>query len=90
LVLFPLSFNKCNKLNEYFYNYFLIIPMIPSDNFFYNCGVIKKKNLYYIFVILLVSLKKLIIVSLLYYNLKTTNIYIFSFHQYQNFIKRHF
>jgi len=33
---FPLSFKKCNKLNEYIYTYFFIIPIIPFNNFFYN------------------------------------------------------
>ena len=61
ICFFSLSFKKCNKLNEYIYTYFFIIPIIPLNNFFYNkivVGVIKKKNLDYIFfVILLVSLK---------------------------------
>jgi len=33
---FSLSFKKCNKLDEYIYTYFFVIPIIPSNNFFYN------------------------------------------------------
>ena len=35
-VFFPLSFKKCNKLDEYIYIYFFIIPIIPLNNFLYN------------------------------------------------------
>jgi len=52
-VFFPLSFRKYNKLDEYIYSYFFIIPIIPLNNFFYNkdCYVIKKSNkhLYFYF-----------------------------------------
>jgi len=43
-VFLPLSFKKCNKLDECIYTYFFIIPIIPLNNFFYNktvVGVIK-------------------------------------------------
>jgi len=43
----PLSFKKCNKLDEYIYTYFFIIPIIPLNNFFYNkdcCWCHKKKE----------------------------------------------
>jgi len=30
---FPLSFKKYNKLDEYIYTYFFIIPIIPLNNF---------------------------------------------------------
>ena len=44
-VYFPLSFRKCNKLEEYIYIYFFIIPIIPLNNFYQIVvGVIKKKN----------------------------------------------
>jgi len=46
-IFFPLSFKMCNKLDEYIYTYFFIIPIIPLNNFFYNKGCC-----------LLVSLKK--------------------------------
>ena len=36
LVYFSLSFKKCNKLDEYIYTYFFIIPIIPLKNFFCN------------------------------------------------------
>jgi len=42
---FPLSFKKCNKLDEYIYTYFFIIPIIPLKNFYIikiYIGVIKK------------------------------------------------
>ena len=45
-VFLPLLFKKCNKLYEYIYTYFFIIPIIPLNNFFYNkivVGVIKKR-----------------------------------------------
>jgi len=75
-VFFSLSFKKCNKLDEYIYTYFFIIPIIPLNNFFYNkiVGVIKK-NLDYI--LLSLSLKYIIMVGLNFYNLKAINIYIF-------------
>ena len=44
-VFFPLSFKKCNKLAEYIYTYFFIIPIISLNNFLYDkivVGVIKK------------------------------------------------
>jgi len=60
-IFFLLSFKKCNKLDEYIYIYFFIIPIIPSIIFSITkiiVGFIKKKNLDYIFfVTLLVSLK---------------------------------
>jgi len=31
--VFSLSFKKCNKLYEYIYTYFFIIPIIPLNNF---------------------------------------------------------
>jgi len=37
IYIFPLSFKKRNKLDEYIYTYFFImIPIIPLNNFFYN------------------------------------------------------
>ena len=45
-VFLPLSFKKCNKLDEYIYTYFFIFSIIPLNNFFYNkiiVGVIKKR-----------------------------------------------
>jgi len=58
---FTLLVKKCNKLDEYIYTYFFIIPIIPLNNFFYNkiVGVIEKS------------------VTLIFYSLKETNIYIF-------------
>ena len=44
---FPLSFKKCNKLDEYVYSYFFIIPIIPLNNSFIIkivVGVIKQKE----------------------------------------------
>ena len=35
-IFFPLSFKKCNKLDEYIYTYFFIISLISLNNFFYN------------------------------------------------------
>ena len=35
-VFFLLSFKKCNKLDEYIYTYFFIIPMISLNKFLYN------------------------------------------------------
>jgi len=46
----PLSFKKCNKLDEYIYTYFFIISIILLNNFLYNkivVGVIKKNRLYF-------------------------------------------
>jgi len=39
-VFFPVTFKKYNKLDEYIYTYFFIIPIILLNNFFYNkdCG----------------------------------------------------
>ena len=51
-VFSPLSFKKYNKLDEYIYTYFFIIPIIPLNNFLYNkdcCYVIKKNNKYLYF-----------------------------------------
>ena len=45
-VFFSLSFKKCNKIDEYIYTYFFIIPIIPLNNFLYNkivVCVIKKR-----------------------------------------------
>ena len=59
-LFFSLLFKKCNKLDEYSYTYFFIIPNIHLNNFFYNkdgCWFHKKKLDYIFFVILLVSLK---------------------------------
>jgi len=33
LIFLPLSFKKCNKLDEYIYTYFFVIPNIPLNNF---------------------------------------------------------
>jgi len=47
IYFFRLSFKKCNKLDEYIYTYFFIIPIISLNNFFYNkivVGVIKKRS----------------------------------------------
>jgi len=33
ICFFPLSFKKYNKLDEYIYTYFFIIPIIPLNNF---------------------------------------------------------
>ena len=76
---FPLSFKKYNKLYEYIYTYFFIIPIIPLNYFFYNkivVGVIIKKNLDYIFFYIIGVLE----------NLKATNIYIFSLNQNLDYI----
>ena len=46
-VFFPLSFKKYNKLDEYIYTYFFIIPIITLNNFFYNkdcCSCLLKKT----------------------------------------------
>jgi len=49
-VFFPLSFKKYNKLDEYIYTYFFIIPIIPLNNVFYNKIVVmslkKATNIY--------------------------------------------
>ena len=34
--LFPLSFIKCSKLDEYIYTYFFTIQIIHLNNFFDN------------------------------------------------------
>ena len=33
---FPLTFKKGNKLDEYIYTYFFILPIIPLNSLFYN------------------------------------------------------
>jgi len=52
-VFFPLSLKKYNKLNEYIYTYFFIIPIILLNNFFNNKRLLfvslKKNNNIYIF-----------------------------------------
>jgi len=71
-IFFPLSFKKCNKLDEYIYTYFLIIPIILLNNFFYNkiiVGVIKIKEFRLQF-LLYCRCHYLIMVSLLCYNLE--------------------
>jgi len=35
-IFIPLSFKKCNKLDEYIYTYFFIILIIPLNNLSYN------------------------------------------------------
>ena len=47
--LYP--FKKCNKLDEYIYTYFFIIPIIPLNYFSIIkivVGVIKKKKIIFI------------------------------------------
>jgi len=64
MFFFPLSFKKYNKLDEYIYTYFFIIPIITLNKFFYNkdcCYVIKKQQQTFIYLFLIktkISLKK--------------------------------
>jgi len=47
----PLSFKKCNKLDEYIHIYFFIISIIPLNTFSIIKivhGVIKKNRLYFL------------------------------------------
>ena len=83
-----------NQMNIFILTFF-IIPIIPLNNFYIIkllLVLLKKEFKLYFFcyiVLLSVSLKQIIMVSLIFYNLKETNIYIFfSFNRNQNFIKK--